>query len=152
MAGSFFDGVTKLPLNVASDILKKYSLKQTAGRIALLKILLEAEKPLSHREICTALGGLYYDPVSVYRSLESFIGAGFVHKIEDDNRSWLFALCTCEENSHCHPHFFCRSCGKCECLRNYKMPAIAGLENSYIVEEQRYYIKGICNSCKNIPG
>ncbi len=141
-----------MSLNAVGDILQEYGLKKTAGRMAMLKVLLEADKPLSHREICAALDSLYYDPVSVYRSLESFIEAGFVHKVEDDNRGWLFALCVCQENNHCHPHFFCRSCGNCECLKNYKIPAISGLDNNYIVEEQRYYIKGICSDCKGISG
>jgi len=141
-----------LPEQAAAEILKKAGLKQTAGRIALLKVLLKADKPLSHRQICEALGDLYYDPVSVYRSLESFIEAGFVHKVEDDNRSWLYALCTCKEESHCHPHFFCRNCGNCECLRSYSIPRIENLNNDYIVEEQRYYIKGICSSCKIASG
>lgn len=141
-----------MALKTAGDILKKYGLKQTAGRLGLLKILLEAERPLSHKEICTALKDLFYDPVSVYRSLESFIRAGFVHKIEDENRSRLFALCTCEENSHCHPHFFCRSCGSCECLQDYRIPGISGLDNNYIVEERRYYVRGICSNCKDLTG
>jgi len=136
-----------MPENLAADILKEYSLKQTAGRLAILMVLLKAGKPLSHKDICSALGDLYYDPVSVYRSLDSFIEAGFVHRVEDDNRTWLFALCTCEKISHCHPHFFCRRCGKCECLKMCNIPAISELQQDYIVEEQRYYIKGICGSC-----
>jgi len=147
----FEEGVIWVPEHTAAAILKKHGLKQTAGRIALLKVLLEALSPLSHKEIHAALGDLYYDPVSIYRSLESFIEAGFVHKIDDENRSWLYALCTCEENSHCHPHFFCRNCGKCECLSNYKIPLIENLNNDYVVEEQRYYLKGICSSCKTAP-
>lgn len=135
---------------LAGTILRQSGLKKTAGRLALLSVLLAADQPLSHKDICTALEqDSYYDPVSVYRSLESFVEAGFVHKIEDENRTWLFALCTCGEKSHCHPHFFCRSCGKCECLKNYSIPAIENLQDGYLVEEQRYYIRGICSDCAN---
>ncbi len=140
-----------MPDQIAREILKEHGLKQTAGRLALLEVLLNADAPLSHKEIYSALGSTNYDPVSVYRSLETFAEAGFVHQIEDQQRSRLFALCICEEGSHCHPHFFCRKCGKCECLKEYKIPAIAELGNSYIVEEQRYYLKGICTRCKNLP-
>jgi Fur family transcriptional regulator, ferric uptake regulator len=131
----------------ATAILKQYGLKKTAGRLALLSILLKANKPLSHKDICMALNDLYYDSVSVYRSLESFIEAGFVHRVEDESRTWLFALCTCGESGHCHPHFFCRSCGRCECLKNYRIPLISDLNDNYVVEEQRYYIRGICRDC-----
>ena len=133
---------------IARVLLKEHGLKQTAGRLALLEVLLNAGKPLSHKDIYAALGSTQYDPVSVYRSLEAFAEAGFVHQIEDEQRSRLFALCNCEESSHCHPHFFCRNCGKCECLKGYKIPVIAELGDSYIIEEQRYYIKGICSKCK----
>jgi Fur family transcriptional regulator, ferric uptake regulator len=129
-------------------ILRRSGLKKTAGRLALLSVLTKTDKPLSHKDICAALDyDFCYDPVSVYRSLESFVEAGFVHKIEDENRTWLFALCTCGEKSHCHPHFFCRSCGKCECLKNLSIPVIENLQDGYVVEEQRYYIHGICSAC-----
>lgn len=136
-----------MPEITAVSILHEYNLKQTAGRIALIDVLLNSDKPLSHKEICEKLDDHFYDSVSVYRSLETFINAGFVHKIEDENRTWLFAICTCSNTSHCHPHFFCRICGKSECLKDYPIPRLAELKNDYIVEEQRYYLKGICSSC-----
>ncbi|MBM4234981.1 MAG: transcriptional repressor [Firmicutes bacterium] len=132
---------------LAAEILKEHSLKQTAGRLAILLVLIKAGKPLSHKDICSVLGDHFYDPVSVYRSLDSFVEAGFVHRVEDDNRTRLFALCTCEKSSHCHPHFFCRRCGKCECLKKFDIPAISELQQDYIVEEQRYYLKGVCSCC-----
>ncbi len=136
-----------MPETTAVSILHEYGLKQTAGRIALIDVLLTSDKPLSHKEICENMESHFYDAVSVYRSLETFINAGFVHKIEDENRTWFFAICTCSKGSHCHPHFFCRTCGKSECLKDCLIPRIGDLNNNYIVEEQRYYLKGICSSC-----
>lgn len=62
-----------MPEARAAAILRECGLKHTAGREAVLQILLDAGKPLSHKEICKKLGALSYDPVSVYRSLESFV-------------------------------------------------------------------------------
>jgi len=131
------------------NILKSYGLKVTAGRAALLKVMLESDRPISHKVISEKLDGLNYDAVSIYRSLESFIKAGFVHKVEDDRGTWLYALCTCKKMGHCHPHFFCRHCGLCKCLDDHSMPVIKQVEDDFIVEEQRYYLKGICKDCKN---
>jgi Fur family transcriptional regulator, ferric uptake regulator len=131
----------------AAVILRERGLKHTAGREALLELMFASGKPLSHRELCRILEPLQYDPVSVYRSLDSFIAAGIVHRIEDDNRTWLYALCTCGRGNHCHPHFFCRSCGKCECLKEVAMPEITGLQGTYVIEEKRYYVKGLCAAC-----
>ncbi|MEW5784525.1 MAG: transcriptional repressor [Bacillota bacterium] len=136
-----------MPEDYAAAILREHGLKQTAGRETLLQVLLSAGKPLSHKEICAAMLPLRYDPVSVYRSLETFLASGIVHRVEGENRTWLFALCTCDGGSHCHPHFFCRSCGKCECLKGYGMPELPGLQDSYVVEEKRFYVKGVCGRC-----
>ncbi len=139
-----------MPEVCAAALLREYGLKNTAGREALLKTLINAETPLTHKEIADRLAPLNYDPVSIYRSLEAFISAGIVHRVEDENRTWLFAVCTCTGGNHCHPHFFCRSCGKCECLKDYQMPEIPGLQDSYVVEEKRFYVKGLCSSCTAI--
>lgn len=136
-----------MPEDTAESLLREHGLKKTAGRKALVSLLLDAGKPLSHKSICEALHPLPYDPVSIYRSLEAFVESGLAHRIEDENSTWLFALCTCGEERHCHPHFFCRSCGKSECLKGCEMPDIPGLQDRYIVEEKRFYIKGICGDC-----
>ncbi|MDW7739335.1 MAG: Fur family transcriptional regulator [Bacillota bacterium] len=131
----------------AEKLLKHYRLKATTGREALVRALLEADKPLSHKELMNRLSNLQYDPASIYRSLDTFVEAGLVHRVEDENRTWLFALCTCSGENHCHPHFFCRSCGKCECLKDYHVPEIPGLRENYLVEGKRFYLKGICSGC-----
>ncbi len=140
-------GVNAVTKKSAAAILREYGLKHTAGREALLDLLLEAGRPLSHREICRSMDPMQYDPVSVYRSLDSFIAAGIVHRIEGDNRTSLYALCTCGNGGHCHPHFFCRSCGKCECLKGLAMPELPDLKDRYVVEEKRYYLRGLCQAC-----
>lgn len=136
-----------MSLERANKLLQKHGIKKTAGRLALLNVLLKAGKPLSHKKICEKLAALPYDQASIYRSLKTFLSSGIVHRIEGDKHTWLFAFCSCNEKNHCHPHFFCRSCGKCECLTDYRIPEIDDINESYYIEEKRFYLSGICKNC-----
>ena len=132
---------------LAGDILSKSGLKKTSGRIALIKLLLEAQSPLTRQEISENLDDVDFNYVSIYRSLDAFLKAGIIHKVEAGDRNWRFAICSCGSSSHCHPHFICRSCGKVECLNGLKIPQIDELKPGYVVEEQEIYIRGRCAQC-----
>lgn len=133
----------------ACDILTRTGLKKTSGRIALLKLLLQAKKPLTQQEISNSLAGVNFNYVSIYRSLDAFLKAGIVHKVEAGDRNRRFAVCSCGSSSHCHPHFICRSCGKVECLSELKIPELRELKSGYVAEEQEIYIRGICANCSS---
>jgi len=131
-------------MRCAKSVLREYGLKYTGGREALLNVLLSAEQPLTHKEICQKLVH-DYNPVSIYRSLDSYIKLGLAHRIAGEDGTWLFALNSCDGEPH--PHFFCRSCGKYECLRGIPVPEIAGISKHYLIEEKVSYVKGLCSDC-----
>lgn len=131
----------------AQDILKRAELKCTPGRVALLNLLLAAEDPLSQHEMAQQLENITLNGVSIYRSLDAFLKAGIVHRVDSGDRVWRFAVCGCGSSMHCHPHFICKQCGRVECLNDYKLPDPGELEPGYVVEEQEVYIRGRCNSC-----
>ncbi|NLX90061.1 MAG: transcriptional repressor [Firmicutes bacterium] len=133
----------------ACDLLTGSGLKKTTGRIALLKLLLKAKKPLTQQEISNSLSGVNFNYVSIYRSLDAFLKAGIVHKVEAGDGNRRFAVCSCGSSSHCHPHFICRSCGMVECLRELKIPELRELKSGYVAEEQEIYIRGICANCSS---
>ncbi|HHU76255.1 MAG TPA: hypothetical protein GXZ24_05110, partial [Firmicutes bacterium] len=99
---------------MACDILSGTGLKKTSGRIALLKLLLKAKNPLTQQEISNGLRDIDFNYVSIYRSLNAFLEAGIVHKVETGDRNRRFAVCSCGNSRHCHPHFICRRCGRVE--------------------------------------
>ncbi len=134
---------------LAGEILSGAGLKRTYGRVALIKLLLEAQNPLTRQEISDNLNGVNFNYVSIYRSLDAFLKAGIIHKVEAGDRNWRFAICHCGSSSHCHPHFICRSCGKVECLSGLKIPQIDKLKPGYVVEEQEIYIRGLCAHCSS---
>jgi len=131
----------------ASELLSKARLKRTTGRLALLQLLLEKQNPLTKQEISEKMSGVNFNSVSIYRTLESFLQAGIVHKVEAGDRNWRFAICSCGSSKHCHPHFICRSCGTVECLQDFQIPELLGLKPGYVAEEQEIYIRGLCARC-----
>ncbi len=135
----------------AEEILSSVGLKKTPGRLALVHLLLKAEGPLTHQEIAQKMKGFALNPVSIYRSLDAFVHAGIVDRVDTGERVGRFALCVCgnheEGHGHCHPHFTCKSCGKTECLEDQVMPDLAVTRPGYTVHEVELYLWGICASC-----
>ncbi len=131
----------------AGDVLQRTGLKRTPGRIAIIDLLMAAEHPLSQQEIANRLQKGSLNGVSIYRSLDAFLKAGIVHRVESGDRTWRFAICGCDTRGHCHPHFICKQCGKVECLSGHKLPEIGEMQAGYVVEEQEVYIRGRCAGC-----
>ncbi|MFH1716942.1 MAG: transcriptional repressor, partial [Planctomycetota bacterium] len=102
--------------NQACKMLKVAKLYSTQGRVAILKVLIKAGRPLSQDEIARRSGRKHFDKVTIYRTLESLLKIGLVHKAFIDKRAWHFELAhNCSERQ-CHPHFTCTSCGNTHCL------------------------------------
>jgi len=130
----------------AREMLHHAGLKCTPGRVAMLSVLLEADRALSQAEILERLEGTGLNRVSVYRGLHAFTEAGLAHRVEAGDRLWRFGTCTCGSHVHCHPHFTCRGCGQVECLNSVSLPAMEPLAG-YRIEEQEIYIRGLCPRC-----
>ena len=136
-------------LETAGAILRHVGLKRTAGRIAIIDLLMAADYPLSQQEIAHRLFTVSLNGVSIYRSLDVFLKAGIVHRVESGDRTWRFAICGCDTRGHCHPHFICKQCGKVECLSGHKLPDLGVVQAGYVVEEQEVYIRGRCAGCSS---
>lgn len=59
-------------------MLKAAKLYCTEGRVAILKVLIRAGKPISHDQIAQRSGEGHFDKVTIYRTLESQIGRAHV--------------------------------------------------------------------------
>ena len=131
----------------AARILRKAGLKATGVRIAILEILLEAPEPLAHRDVLKRAGRQGLDRVSAYRSLQAFVEKGIAHRLVTEDRVGRFALSGGNRSHPLHPHFLCRSCGKVECLTRIRMPAVTRGKLGHRIEEQFWYLRGVCSQC-----
>jgi len=131
----------------AREMLKAAKLYCTHGRIDILTVLMKAGKPLSHDQIAGLSGGKRFDKVTIYRTLESLLGVGLVHKAFMDKRAWHFELAhNCTEHQ-CHPHFTCTSCGNTTCLMEISLPMTKSPYKGFVIRRQQVRLEGLCPTC-----
>jgi len=140
--------MTKSNLDIqAREMLKAAKLYCTAGRVAILKVLMEAGKPLSQDQIARRSGEERFDKVTIYRTLESLLGVGLVHKVFIDKRAWHFELAENCTESQCHPHFTCTSCGDTTCLTEISLPMAKSPHKGFVIHRQQVRLEGLCPAC-----
>jgi Fur family transcriptional regulator, ferric uptake regulator len=131
----------------AGELLDSANLRQTSPRIAILAVLLRAKGPVSQDHIAASVGAGAPNKVTIYRTLESFIAAGLVHKVFLQEKSWHFELshrCTEEQ---CHPHFICTACGDTHCLTGLSVPMAKSPPKGFVIRRQRVQLEGLCPKC-----
>ena len=128
-------------------MLKSAGLYCTVGRAAILKVLIEAAKPLSHYQIARRSGKNRFDKVTIYRTLESLLDVGLVHKVFMDKRARYFELSHNCTESQCHPHFTCTNCGETACLTSVTLPMAKSPHKGYIIRRQQVRLEGLCPAC-----
>lgn len=131
----------------AGTMLRTAKLYCTTGRVAILKVLLKAGKPLSQDEIAHRSGEGHFDKVTIYRTLESLLKVGLVHKVFIDKRARHFELARHCTEHQCHPHFTCTSCGQTHCLTEISLPMAKSPHKGFIIRRQQVRLEGLCPAC-----
>lgn len=129
-------------------LLKGHTLRVTDCRIDVLQRFYNSTHALSFKDLEESLGD--YDRVTLYRTLNSFIDKGLLHRIPNDSGFASFGLCLdeCDQmaHHHNHVHFKCNVCGHIECLPEHHVPSISLPE--YEVKESNLIMNGVCKLCK----
>ncbi|TKJ33303.1 MAG: hypothetical protein CEE38_20865 [Planctomycetes bacterium B3_Pla] len=133
--------------NKAREMLKAAKLYCTQGRVTILKVLMKAGKPLSQDRIAQRSGQKHFDKVTIYRTLESLLKVGLVHKVFVDKRAWHFELAHNCTESQCHPHFTCTSCGDTHCLTEISLPMARSPHEGFVIHRQQVRLEGLCPDC-----
>ena len=129
------------------NLLGSVKLRRTGPRRTILEVLLSANRPQTAYQIAAKLSHATLNKVTIYRTLESFLSAGLVHKVFLQERSWYFELShNCTENQ-CHPHFTCTSCGNMHCLTEISLPMAKSPYKGFIIGRQRIQLEGLCPKC-----
>lgn len=98
------------------DLLKESGLGLTGNRLAVLEEIGRSSGPVSANELLEELqktGNV--NKVTVYRILDLLVEYGLVEKISSGDRSFRYGLGP-NANHQPHPHFFCKLCGRMECI------------------------------------
>ena len=109
----------------AIDILREKGLKKSAQRISIINILLDKQIPLTESDIKAEMGDMY-DRITFYRTIQTLLEKGVIHRITIDSTTVKYALNTAQ--SHSHIHFYCKMCHAVTCfkeipLQEYVLPA-----------------------------
>ncbi|MFA5251916.1 MAG: transcriptional repressor [Phycisphaerae bacterium] len=129
------------------NLLGSVKLKRTGQRRIILDILLNAKRPQTADEIMAAMSRKIANKVTVYRTLESMIGAGLVHKAFVHKRAEHFELADRSTDVQCHPHFTCTSCGATNCMVGVSVQLVKRMEEGFIIHRQQVHLEGLCPQC-----
>ncbi len=125
--------------------LRKFGLTPTAQRLAVLEYLDGNRRHPTADEIYQAVHARYPTIVkaTVYNALSALKKVGAVHELTIEREAARY-----ESNTHPHPHFLCRVCGR---LYDVNLPCAIrpGDEiEGHHVESVHTYIYGVCSSCR----
>jgi len=129
-------------------LLEKHELRNTSCRRSMLELFVQKEEALSVSELNSILGK-EYDRATVYRTIQSFLDNGIIHKVLDTKEGQKYAMChECDHETHSdeHIHFLCLKCGKSICLEE-EIPNVP-IPKGYRLQTSNMLLEGICPDCQ----
>ena len=137
-------------MDTPKSILEHHALRKTNCRAQVLEIFLQHPQiGLSENFVEAEVSG-EFDRATIYRTLNTFLEKGVLHKIYDENNSLKYALCSHEcsdgDHNHDHIHFKCVDCGTTSCMDDEPL-APQVLPPGYRKIEANYLIVGVCANC-----
>ena len=128
-----------------SDRRQDAQLRVTPARLAVLGLLTQAQRALSHADIEATLAEPL-DRVTLYRTLDRLAEAGLLHKTVGDDRVTRFAPLGPAADHQGHAHFHCDDCGRVFCLPQ-KPPRKPELPDGFEIESTDLSWHGHCAEC-----
>lgn len=140
-------------LAALKDQLRQRGLRATSARIAVLRVLIGADCPLSHAEAYDRVQGQGLDRATVYRNLTDLVEAGLAQRSDLGDHVWRFSHMgePGEQPHQAHPHFVCTECGQVQCLPEEAV-AIAQprkVPRAVRRREVAIHVRGCCDDCES---
>ena len=133
---------------MTKSILKTHQLRITDCRLDVIQFFLKEKSALSQSDLENKFDK--YDRVTLYRTLNSFLESGILHKIPNETGTATYGLChdTCspDHHEHNHVHFKCNSCGQIECLEE-KVSHKVSVPSGYKIDGINMIVDGTCSKC-----
>lgn len=126
--------------------LTEAGLRVTAARLAVLEAVSTAQAALSHADIDASLPEPL-DRVTLYRTLDALVEAGFLARQVGADRVSRFSLLAEAAQAHGeHAHFHCDECGKVYCLPT-RTPRVPPVPDGFAVDSIDLHVHGHCAAC-----
>ncbi len=130
------------------DLLKSREIKVTNNRLLLLEVLANENKAVGRSKLQKLIN---CDRVTLYRTINTLIDAGIIHKAHTGSDDVYYAMCkhtNCSHlaHQHKHIHFKCKECMDIKCVETSK-ELVVQLPN-FTIDEVNIEVTGICNQCQ----
>lgn len=129
-------------------LLRNRSLKATGIRLEVLQIISEFKSAIPYTALQKKLTN--FDRVTLYRTLNSLVDKGIIHKAAVDENETYYALCehTCDSTHHHHEHihFKCVECKTVSCMESTTSVQIT-IPNHHI-HQVEIVATGVCEGCR----
>lgn len=131
------------------DVIRAAGLRATPARLATLKLLRDAQSPMTHADVAERLDSDGVDKTTAFRNLNDMTDAGLLRRTELGDHVYRFEeIRSGEAGAESHPHFLCEDCGTVSCLANVKLTAGSLRESSKVGQIAEILLRGRCNACK----
>jgi len=132
----------------AVQLIRDKGLRSTGPRIAVLLVLAETQRPISHTEMLEHLGETDWDPATIYRNLVKLREAGLAPVVNRAGGIDRYALADTHGDDHRHAHFVCDDCGEIACLPADVTASMATNERwGPSVQQAMVQLRGECPDC-----
>jgi Fur family ferric uptake transcriptional regulator len=140
--------VTSPALAATKKKIRDLGLRVTAPRLAVLRVLAAADRPMSHAEVVTVLGDdIGWDRATVYRNLIALVGVNLVRVASHAGGITRYELAR-EDGKDCnHPHFVCDDCGLVSCLPGTEIVPPKKSQWSKAIKAAEVQFVGRCPTC-----
>lgn len=131
-------------------MLKNVSLEPTPNRINVLRVIGDNSFPLSASDIYTTIDR--HEPVNkvtIYRILDLLVEKQIVERISTGGRAAYYGMAP-NEYHQAHPHFYCKSCGRMDCLGPDSISVrFDRFEQTFPgrIDKMEMRLDGICKNC-----
>lgn len=138
-------------VDALKERLRSAGLRVTGPRLAVLRCLMRARRPLSHAEVCELVTDAGMDRATVYRNLMDLADADIVRRTALDHVfrfEWIAGQQT-EHVGEAHPHFVCSDCGAVACLpvSAIAVRAVRGTPRALRQHAVEVHVRGLCDAC-----
>jgi Fur family ferric uptake transcriptional regulator len=135
----------------AKQILRDASLRATAARVAVLRLLANEATPKSHSEVVDALNEFGFDQSTLFRCLNELAEAELVTRLDLGDQTRRFEYRTGDEAAEfTHPHFMCIDCGQLSCMNDFKIQLTPsrGPRRDKLGTITEIMLRGHCGNCE----
>ena len=143
---------SELSANWAKELLRQASLRATAARVAVLRLLADEAKPLSHAQVVDAMDEFGFDQSTLFRCLNEMADAGLVTRLDLGDQTRRFEFRERGDTTElAHPHFMCVDCGQLSCLNDFsvQISPSRGPRRQRLGTITEILIRGHCGMCQS---